>query len=175
MYKITELSDDKLEAFSKIYYRHLKELGLYTPVKKYFSEHMHMSVKTYMKTDKHRSYIISDLVNIVWHPIFNATNLAVKSSILVINILLDRNFFDFVYDINKKRFSLVTFYAKVQQSIYREFSYLLELDDLNYQMLSENDVDMLNEAYDTYISRFGEEPFRYESDKEKFFIKLHKS
>lgn len=174
MYRVKDIPDDDLDVFSKIYCRHLKELGVYAPVKKYFSEEIHKSIKNYMLSEKCDARIISDLVTIAWHPIYNATKLGVKSSLVIICILLDDKFYNFIRRININAFNFTDYISKVRQSILREFDFLVELDDFNYEDITKNEINMLNDIRNTFINRFGEEPFRNDLEKEKFLNRLRK-
>ena len=97
MFRNKELTDENVAIYKRIVTRHLKELGIYTAVKRgFFSKH-NFSFDYYIRNNKAFSAIVCNAVGVLWAMVDSAVKTPrFAASVFLMKVLSDEAFFEMV-------------------------------------------------------------------------------
>lgn len=97
MFRNKELTDENIIIYKKIVTRHLKELGIYTVVKREFFSKHNFSFDHYIRKNKALSAIICNAVGVLWAMVDSVVGRPTfAASLFLMKVLSDEAFFEMV-------------------------------------------------------------------------------
>ena len=97
MFRNEELTDENIVIYKKIVTRHLKELGIYTVVKREFFSKHNFSFDHYIRKNKAFSAIVCNAVGVLWSMVNGVVGRPTfAASVFLMKVLSDEAFFEMV-------------------------------------------------------------------------------
>jgi len=170
----SEITDEGILIYKKIFLRHLKQLGLYNVIKKKIFHDKNMSFADYIRVNKNTSDVITSAVDVLWNVVEQTTHIRLKASLFLILVLTDERFMNIFT--GGKNYNSAEEGKEIENMIGKEISYVSSVPDSDWKLFELNDallfIDFLKKYKDGYFARSLKYKFDYvEGFKNEYWTK----
>lgn len=150
----SEITDEGLLIYKKIFFRQLKQIGLYNVIKEGNFHNKNTSFADYIRVNKGTSDVITSAVDVLWNVVENITHFRLKASLFLILVLTDERFIN-IFTENKNYSFLDERKKEIDAMVGKEISYISSVADNDWKSFELNDalllLDFLKKYKDGYF------------------------
>lgn len=132
----SEITDEGLLIYKKIFFRQLKQIGLYNVIKEENFHNKNTSFSDYIRVDKGTSDVINSAVDVLWNVVEHITHFRLKASLFLILVLTDERFASIFTE--SKNCNFVE--KEIDTMIGKEISYMTSVNDSDWKLFELNDA-----------------------------------